>query len=70
MANNNKQAVEVKNTSLSAIDILIIIGTIVLGTLLCIFAPDTMLVIGKVLGCIAIVAMVVGTSIYALVYDK
>lgn len=72
MPNNNKQAVEVKNSSLSArtINILVALATIFIGTLLCIYAPDTMLAIGKFLGCLTIVAMVVCTAIYALIYDK
>lgn len=72
MPNNNKQAVEVKNSSLSArtINILVALATIIISTLLIIFAPEVMLAIGKFLGVLAMVAMFVGTALYALLYES
>ena len=69
MPNNNKQAVKVKNSSLSAIDILIILGTIVAGTLLLIFAPNAMRVLANFCACIILVALVAVPTIYALIHN-
>lgn len=71
MANNNKQAMKAKNSNLYArtINILVALGTILFGTLAYFFAPDILLAIGKFLGILAIVAMVVFTALYALLYE-
>lgn len=65
MANNNKQAVEVKNSSLSArtIELFVVFGTLVAGTLLLIFAPDALLLIGKIAAAIVLVALIVITTL-------
>ena len=61
MANYNKQAVEVKNSNLSArtIEILVVLGAIVFSTLLLIFAPDALLFFGKIAAAIVLVALAV-----------
>lgn len=70
MPNNNKQATKAKNSNLYArtIDILVVLGTLCIGTLLLIFAPDILTAIGKFLACVALVAMVVVPTIYALAW--
>ena len=69
MPNNNKPAVEVKYSNLSAtqIDIIVILCTLIVGVLLLIFAPNFMLVVGKILGYTALVAMAVVPFLFALI---
>ena len=69
MRTTNKQATKAKNSNLSAIDILLIIGTAVLTILIIIFAPSVADAILKFVGILAFVAMLVGTCIYALTYN-
>lgn len=71
MRQTDKQATKAKNSNLYArtINILVVLGTILFGTLAYFFAPDILLAIGKFLGILAIVAMVVFTALYALLYE-
>ena len=59
-----------KNSTLSArtINILIVLGTLVIGTLLLIFAPEILVAFGKFIGCVALVAMAVVPMLYSLTY--
>ena len=66
MPNNNKQATKAKNSNLSAIDIVIVISTIVISILLHIFAPSVLMAIAKFIGCLALVAMAVVPMLLAL----
>ena len=68
MPNNNKQATKANNSNLSAIDILVVLGTLCIGTLFLIFAPEILLAFGKFLACLALVAMAVVPVIYSLTY--
>lgn len=70
MPNNNKQATKAKNSNLYAhiTDILVALSAIVIGLLLLIYAPDILMVIGKFLACVALVAMVVVPAIYAFTW--
>lgn len=71
MANNNKQATQAKNSSLSQkkITTQIVLGTLVIGTLLLIFTPEMLMIIGKFLGCVALTAMAVVPMLYSLTYE-
>lgn len=70
MLQTNKQARQAKNSNLSqkTITTLIVLGTLVIGTLLLIFAPDILLAFGKFLACLALTAMVVIPMLYSLTY--
>jgi hypothetical protein len=68
MRQTDKQATKAKNSNLYAIDIVIVISTIIISTLLLIFAPDILMAIGKFLACISLVAMVVVPAIYAFTW--
>lgn len=70
MRTTNKQAMKAKNSTLSArtINILIVLGTLVIGTLLLIFAPEILVAFGKFIGCVALVAMAVVPMLYSLTY--
>lgn len=70
MPNNNKQATKAKNSNLYAhiTDILVALSAIVIGSLLLIYAPDILMVIGKFLASVALVAMVVVPAIYAFTW--
>lgn len=74
MANNNKQAMKAKNSNQSrsfytaTSNTLIVLGTLVIGTLLLIFAPEILLAFGKFLGCVALTAMAVVAMLYSLTY--
>lgn len=70
MPNNNKQAKLANNSNLSqkTITTLIVLGTLVIGTLLLIFAPEMLMIIGKFLGCVALTAMAVVPMLYSLTY--
>lgn len=70
MRTTNKQATKAKNSNLSArtIYILLVLATLCIGTLLLIFAPDILMVIGKFLGCVALVSMAVVPMLYPLIY--
>lgn len=59
MANNNKQATTAKHSNRYAIDILIVIYTIVISTLLLLYAPEALYTLGKILGVIVLVALAV-----------
>lgn len=65
----NKQAMKVKNSSLSAttIDLLVALSALILGIILFIFAPDFMLAVGKVLGYMALVAVGVVPFLFSLI---
>lgn len=71
MRTNNKPATQAKNSNLSqkTITTLIVLGALVIGTLLLIFAPDILLVFGKFLGCVALTAMAVVPMLYSLTYE-
>lgn len=71
MANNNKQATQAKNSSLSQkkITTQIVLGTLVIGTLLLIFTPEMLMIIGKFLGCGVLTAMAVVPMLYSLTYE-
>lgn len=71
MPNNNKQATQAKNSNLSqkTITTLIVLGALVIGTLLLIFAPEILLAFGKFLGCVALTAMAVVPMLYSLTYN-
>lgn len=66
MPNNNKQATKANNSNLSAIDIVIVISTILIIILLHIFAPSVLMAIAKFIGCLALVAMAVVPMLHAL----
>lgn len=70
MPNNNKQATQAKNSNLSqkTIITLIVLGTLCIGTLFLIFAPEILVAFGKFLACLALVAMAVVPVIYSLTY--
>lgn len=68
MRTPNKQATKAKNSNLSAIDILVVLGTLCIGTLFLIFAPEILVAFGKFLACLALVAMAVVPVIYSLTY--
>ena len=72
MLKTNKQATTVKNSNRYAIDILIIISTIVISTLLLIYAPEALYTLGKILGVIVLVALAVVPMIQLAIesYDK
>lgn len=59
MLKTNKQATTAKHSNRSAIDILIVTSTIVISTLLLIYAPEALYTIGKILGVILLVALAV-----------
>ena len=67
---NNKQATQAKNSNLSqkTIITLIVLGTLCIGTLFLIFAPEILVAFGKFLACLALVAMAVVPVIYSLTY--
>lgn len=69
MPNNNKQAMKVKNSSLSAttIDLLVALSALILGIILFIFAPNFMLAVGKVLGYMVLVAVGVVPFLLSLI---
>lgn len=62
-------AKKVKNSSLSTIDILTIIGTIVICTLLLIYAPEVMLAIANIAGYIGLIALAVALIYYSITYN-
>lgn len=64
MRQTDKQATKAKNSNLYAIDIVIVISTIIISTLLLIFAPDILMAIGKFLGVCALVALAVVPMIF------
>lgn len=66
MPNNNKQAMTAKHSNRSAIDIVIVISTIVISILLLIFAPSVLMAIAKFIGCLALVAMAVVPMMHSL----
>ena len=70
MRQTDKQATKAKNSNLYAhiTDILVALSAIVIGLLLLIYAPDILMVIGKFLACVALVAMVVVPAIYAFTW--
>lgn len=70
MLQTNKQATQAKNSNLSqkTITTLIVLGAIVLCTLLLIFAPYMLMIIGKFIGCVALTAMAVVPMLYSLTY--
>lgn len=68
MLQTNKQATKANNSNLSAIDILVVLGTLCIGTLFLIFAPEILVAFGKFLACLALVAMAVVPAIYSLTY--
>lgn len=70
MRTPNKQATTAKNSNLSqkTITTLIVLGTLVIGTLLLIFAPEILLAFGKFLGCVALTAMAVVPMLHSLTY--
>lgn len=68
MRTNNKQATKANNSNLSALDISLIIGTIVLSMIIIIFAPGIAEALAKFLGVLICVGMLVGTTLYALLY--
>lgn len=68
MPQTNKQATKANNSNLSAIDILVVLGTLCIGTLFLIFAPEILVAFGKFLACLALVAMAVVPAIYSLTY--
>ena len=70
MLQTNKQAMKAKNSNLSqkTITTLIVLGTLVIGTFLLIFAPEILLAFGKFLGCVALTAMAVVPMLYSLTY--
>lgn len=70
MRQTDKQATKAKNSNLYAhiTDILVALSAIVIGSLLLIYAPDILMVIGKFLACVALVAMVVVPAIYAFTW--
>ncbi|MBR1962291.1 MAG: hypothetical protein IKA26_04975 [Alistipes sp.] len=72
MLKTNKQATTVKNSNRYAIDILIIISTIVISTLLLIYAPEALYTLGKILGVIVLVALAVVPMIQLAIesYEK
>ena len=67
----DKQALKAKNSNLYArkIDFLIAFGTLIISTLLLLYAPDILMYIAKFLGCVALVAMAVVPMLYALTYE-
>lgn len=71
MRTPNKQAIQAKNSNLSQkkITTLIVLGTLVISTLLLIFAPEILLAFGKFLGCVALTAMAVVPMLYSLIYE-
>lgn len=71
MLKTNKQATKAKNSNLSqkTITTLIVLGTLVIGTLLLIFTPDILLAFGKFLGLVALTAMAVVPMLYSILYD-
>lgn len=70
MRQTDKQATKAKNSNLYAhiTDILVALSAIVIGSLLLIYAPDILMIIGKFLACVALVAMVVVPAIYAFTW--
>lgn len=69
MANYNKQATKAKNSNLYAIDILVVLGTIVFGTLLYLFAPEIFEAFAKFLAILVMVGAVVALAIYSIMYE-
>lgn len=70
MRQTDKQATKAKNSNLYAhiTDTLVALSAIVIGSLLLIYAPDILMAIGKLLACVALVAMVVVPAIYAFTW--
>lgn len=66
MRQTDKQATTAKHSNRSAIDIVIVISTIIISILLLIFAPSVLMAIAKFIGCLALVAMAVVPMLHAL----
>lgn len=66
MPNNNKQATTAKHSNRSAIDIVIVISTIVISILLLIFAPSVLMAIAKFIGVCVLVALAVLPMLHAI----
>lgn len=72
MLKTNKQATTAKHSNRYAIDILIVISTIVISTLLLIYAPEALYTLGEILGVIVLVALAVVPMIQLAIetYEK
>lgn len=66
MRTNNKQATTAKHSNRSAIDIVIVISTIVISILLLIFAPSVLMAIAKFIGVCVLVALAVLPMLHAI----
>lgn len=66
MRTTNKQAMKAKYSNLSAIDIVIVISTIVISILLLIFAPSVLMAIAKFIGVCVLVALAVIPMLHAI----
>lgn len=66
MRTTNKQATKANNSNLSAIDIVIVISTIVISILLLIFAPSVLMAIAKFIGVCVLVALAVIPMLHAI----
>lgn len=69
MLQTNKQATKANNSNLSAIDILVVLGTLCIGTLFLIFAPEILVAFGKFLAILVMVGAVVALAIYSIMYE-
>lgn len=71
MRTTNKQAMKAKNSNLYArtIDTLLVLGTIVFGTLLYLFAPEVFEAFAKFLAILVMVGAVVALAIYSIMYE-
>lgn len=69
MPQTNKQATKANNSNLSAIDILVVLGTLCIGTLFLIFAPEILVAFGKFLAILVMVGAVVALAIYSIMYE-
>lgn len=66
MRTTNKQAMTAKHSNRSAIDIVIVISTIVISILLLIFAPSVLMAIAKFIGVCVLVALAVIPMLHAI----
>lgn len=66
MRQTDKQATTAKHSNRSAIDIVIVISTIVISILLLIFAPSVLMAIAKFIGVCVLVALAVIPMLHAI----
>lgn len=69
MRTTNKQATKAKDSSRFA-TITISLTTFVVGILLLVFAPNILLAIGKVAGCVVLTGLAVLPMLYSLTYNR